>query len=83
MKKYMMATKAIHKLGDISRDVPDLCLITGEDAENYIGNWVEGFGFVDVNFPKTTTRDLTADEVSEYDGKKYGINGVPFLTVKL
>src|SRR5262245_33776144 len=42
--KYMMATKAIHQLGDISRDKPDICQIFGEDADNYIGNWVTGFG---------------------------------------
>ena len=26
--KYMMATTAIHKLGDISSDTPDLCRVS-------------------------------------------------------
>ncbi len=38
MRKYMMATKAIYQLGDISSEIPDLCFIHSEDEENYIGN---------------------------------------------
>ena len=67
MKKYMMATKATHKLGDISRDGEDLCFIYSEDNENYIGNWVTGFGFFDVKFPKKTTRSLTPEEIENYN----------------
>lgn len=62
----MMATTAIHQLGDISSDTPDLCVIHSEDEDNYIGNWVTGFGFVNVKFPKTSTRDLTQDEKDKY-----------------
>jgi hypothetical protein len=67
MKKYMMATKATHKLGDISSDEPDLCLIIKEDDENYIGSWVTGFGFINVKFPKATTRELTPEEIKHYN----------------
>jgi len=67
MKKYMMATKAIHQLGNISRDEEDLCFIHGEEAENYIGNWVTGFGFINVKFPKETTRELTNKEIEKYN----------------
>lgn len=70
MKKYMMATKAIHKLGDISSDEPDLCLIHSEDNENWIGNWVTGFGFINVKFPKISTRELTCEEIEKYN-KQY------------
>jgi len=66
--RYMMATKAIHKLGDISRDVPDLCYVHSEDEENYIGNWTAGFGFINVKFPKKTTRELTEKEKERYNG---------------
>lgn len=66
--RYMMATTAIHKLGDISRRIPDLCVIHGENEENYIGNWLEGFGFVDVEFPKKSTRELTEEEKNKYNG---------------
>ena len=50
-----MATKAIHQLGDISRDKEDLCFIHDEDEKNYIGNWITGYGFIEVKFPKETS----------------------------
>lgn len=68
-RRYMMATVAHHQLGDISSDRPMLCDIDGEDEENYIGNWVEGFGFVEVQFPKATTRELTDDEKNFHNGR--------------
>jgi len=74
MVKYMMATKAIHIMGDISRDEEDLCVITEEDEENYIGNWVFGFGFIHVKFPKATTRELTQEEIDEYNKGYVQIN---------
>ena len=67
--KFMMATSAIHKLGDISRNEPNICVIYNEDDENFIGNWVYGLGFVDVKFPKNTTRELTDDEVKYFNGR--------------
>lgn len=74
--KYMMATKAIHQLGDISSKEPDICVIHKEDADNYIGNWVFGLGFINVKFPKSSTRDLTPDEVTEYNGKQLVMSGM-------
>ena len=61
-----MATTAIHISGDVSRNDPDLCSINSEDADNYIGAWVDGpnADLVDVRFPKGTTRELT-DEQTE------------------
>lgn len=67
--RYMMATQAVHKLGDISRDEPSLAIIYGEDGDDLIGEWVTGVGYVNVRFPKATTRELTAEERSEYNGK--------------
>ena len=66
--RYMMGTKAIHKAGDISRDEPDYCYIKQQEGDNYIGAWVEGYGFIDVKFPVETTRECTPEEV-EYLGK--------------
>ena len=76
--KYMMATKAIHQLGDISSDKPDICQISGEDDENYIGSWVTGLGFINVKFPKETTRELTEKEKNYYKNARYVLSGVPF-----
>lgn len=61
--KYMMATKAFHKMGDISRDTEDLCRVYSEDMGGYRGSWVTGLGFFDVFFPKSTTRELTQEEI--------------------
>ena len=62
MPCFMMATKATQTLGDISREDEDYCRITEKTEEGYIGNWCEGFGFVNVLFPFETTRALTEKE---------------------
>lgn len=59
MEFYAMATKAYRALGDLSRDKVSLCVIHGETDNYWVGNWVTGMGFIDVLFPKDTTRDLT------------------------
>ena len=64
--KYMMATGAIHKLGDISREQEDICYVHEEYEDHYIGNWVTGYGFINVKFPKETTRNLTKEEIEKY-----------------
>ena len=60
--------KAVHKLGDLSRDLYDaeLICISNEDDENWIGNYAEGFGFFDVKFSKKDCRDATEEEVQEW-----------------
>lgn len=63
--RYMIATKAIHKLGDLSRD-SDICRVTEEDDDNYYGMWLTGYGFFNVRFPKETTRDMTDEEFEKY-----------------
>jgi len=83
MGKYMMATKAIHKLGDISSDSPDICHIHGEDEDNYIGNWVTGYGFINVKFSKATTRDLTPDEIEKYNDTYIAFSGNPPQKLKV
>jgi hypothetical protein len=73
--RYMMATKAMHKLGDISSDEPDLCSIYDEDENDYIGAWVTGLGFFNVHFPKATTRELTPEEREKYGKMHLEMNG--------
>ena len=75
--KYMMATTAIHKLGDISSEEPDICSVVDEDEDNYIGSWVTGFGFFNVKFPKSSTRELTSVEVEYYNKLNYRLSGGP------
>lgn len=47
---------------DISRDEPDYFAAWSETDENYVGNWITGFGFFDVRFPKDTSRPVTDEE---------------------
>ena len=60
--RVLMGTEAHHQLGDISRDEPDYFYADQEDNENYYGSWVTGYGFVNVRFPKATSREMTDDE---------------------
>ena len=62
--KYMMATKAYHLMGDISTETPDLCVVHGEEGDNWVGNWVTGFGVYEREVSKATTRNPT------HQGKK-------------
>ena len=75
MKKYMIATKANHKLGDLTRPEGDICMIKKETDEHYIGQWVFGYGMVGIEFPKNTTRTLTETEKEHYNGMKVGFVG--------
>lgn len=73
--RFMMATAAHHAFGDISRDEPDLAVIYGEDEDAYLGQWVTGFGFLNVRFPKATTRELTGEERQRYASGFVELNG--------
>lgn len=77
VRRYMMATLAFHALGSVSRRPEDLCFVTWDDGADYIGNWVTGYGFIHVRFPKETTRELTAEERARFNGKRLEINGTP------
>ncbi len=81
-EKYMMATKATHKMGDISSDEPDLCIVFEENEDNYIGQWVTGFGFV-VEFPKTTTKELSKEDIDKYNGMKLRLPWGRIQTLKV
>ena len=83
MKKYMMATKAMHMTGDISSDKEDLCVIFEEIDTHYVGNWITGFGFIEVEFPKETTRELTVTEVEKYNKTYVQIANQPPIKLKV
>lgn len=83
MPCYMMATKASHKLGDLSRDDEDLCRIEKDDGSDYIGSWVTGFGFFNVKFPKETTRALTNAEIKKYNKKYVQIGNQPAMRLNV
>ena len=75
---YMMANKAYHFLGETTHDGGwDVCIIFKELKDFYVGNYVFGYGFIDVKFPKQFVRDLTNQEKDKFGITKYGY--VPFL----
>ena len=73
VSRLMIATKAHHKLGDLSRNNGDVAVITSEDGKCFIGHWLEGFGLINVKFPKSTTRELTPSEKRKLNGKVYAV----------
>ncbi len=73
---YLMAKEAHHKLGEISRDEWDLAIVFQEDLESFYGNWVFGFGFIEVRFPKNSVKQLNKKELKKYNDTGYGISGV-------
>jgi hypothetical protein len=74
---------AIHKLGDIGRPEDDYIRVHSETDTHYIGNFEEGYGFIDVQFNKEDCRPLTDNEVKEMNGKWYSINGNPLYKIYL
>jgi hypothetical protein len=80
---YAMAKEAYHKLGDVSRDDWDLIQIFEEDEENYYGNWMYGFGLIDVRFPKKNVKQLNKKEIKKYDNSGIAISGSRFPNLKI
>lgn len=87
--KYMIATTAHHILGSLSRPYDanhpedNLCDISGETGDYYVGMWVTGIGFFNVLFPKATTRELTPDELAKCNSMKFGINNQPSFKLNI
>jgi len=84
MNKIMMLTggsPAIHKLGNIGRDIDDKIRIHSEDENHYIGSFEEGYGFINVKFNKSDCRPLTKIERENLNGSWYGINGNPLYRI--
>lgn len=80
---YMMATTAYHLMGEISRDEYDLCYINSETDKYHIGNWITGYGFFDVLFPKKTTRPLTKEEIDKHNGTFIQVSSQPPIELKV
>ena len=84
MNKIMMLkanSPAIHKLGNIGRDIDDKIRIHSEDENYYIGSFEEGYGFINVKFNKSDCRSLTLEERENLNGSWYGINGTPLYRI--
>lgn len=73
----VMATNAVHsKSGrDISREKPSLAAFHTEEKDAYIGQFLEGFGMIDVCFAKSGCRELTEEEVQKLAGSRVVVGG--------
>lgn len=79
--RYMIlkgGSPAIHKLGDIGRDEDDLICVKSETLDHFIGNFVEGFGFMDVEFRKSDCRPLTPAEIEKLNSKVIQLGGTRY-----
>ena len=79
--RYLMATRAIHKLGDISSDEPDICHVYAETDDDWIGSWVTGLGFFNIHFPKETTRALNDEELARYKKQHIAMGDLDMGTI--
>ena len=69
---------AIHKLGDIRRDEDDLIYVKSETADLFIGNFVEGFGFMDVEFRKCDCRPLNPSEIEKLNNSVIRLGAIRY-----
>jgi len=84
MNKIMILkanSPAIHKLGDIGRNIDDKIRIHSEDDIYYIGSFEEGYGFINVKFNKSDCRQLTKEERENLNGSWYTISGNPLYRI--
>jgi hypothetical protein len=65
---------AIHKLGDIRRDEDDFIWVKEETEDKYIGQFVEGFGFIGVKFNKPDVRPCTKEEIDDLNKTYFTVN---------
>jgi hypothetical protein len=59
------SSHAYHKLGDIGRPATgqtEFIFVRAEKPGFLIGNFCEGYGFLNVHFPREACREVTADE---------------------
>ena len=66
---------AIHKLGDIHSDIDDIFVVHHERDDILIGNWLEGFGLIDVEVQRAHTRKLTHAEADKLHGGYLAMSG--------
>lgn len=84
MNKIMVlkgGSPAIHKLGNIGRPDDEKIRVFEEDEGHYIGEFEEGFGFINVKFKKSDCRPLTKEERDKLNGSWYTINGNPLYKI--
>lgn len=67
---HLMAKEGYHKMLNYINDTYAFIVVHSEYKDFYIGNWLEGFGFVDIQFPKNKTRSLTKEEQEKINNSR-------------
>jgi len=78
MNRIMMLkanSPAIHQLGNLSRNCDDYIRVGTEIDGYYIGNFEEGFGFINVKFKKEDCRPCTESEIEKVNRSYFSVNG--------
>lgn len=86
MSKVMVlkgGSLAIHQLGNIGREDDEYIHVYAETEDNYIGQFEEGFGFIDVKFNKNDCRNLTQVEIDDLNTKWFAVNDTIYGRVRL
>ena len=72
--KVMIGTIGYHQLGQLGGDdVEDWFYAVSETQDYWIGNWITGFGFFNILFPKDTSRGLTQKELEYFNTLRFTI----------
>jgi hypothetical protein len=86
MSKVMVlkgGSPAIHQLGNIGREDDEYIHVYAETENEYIGQFEEGFGFVDVRFNKTDCRKLKESEINSLNEKVFFVSGTMYGKLNL
>ncbi len=78
----LMANEGYHKIINYPPQGYELIEVAYESGDFYIGNWIEGFGFIHIQFPKSATRPLTEQEIAKYSKRTFYINDTPLFTLR-
>ena len=57
---------AIHTLGNLKREEDSHVFVVEDDESHFKGNFLDGYGFIDIKFNKEDVRELSDSEYSEY-----------------
>lgn len=86
MNKIMIlkgGSSAIHKLGDIGRTKDSFIRVGRETDKYFIGNFEEGFGFINVKFCKSDCRPINEEEFNYLNRMTYTINNTPLYKIQV
>src|SRR3972149_569362 len=82
-KRYMMAEEGLTHDGCLLCDSLDICEVHAVRGDSYVGEYLLGIMVSDVRFPKSTTRDLNAEEKKKYNGMRVTVGNGWLFTISV